>query len=347
VSAGEPVRVAIVRLTHDHVYGLLGRPRDLGDVQIVGVFEPNRELAERRAREHNLDTGICYDDLPRMLDETRPEAACLFGSILEHRDDALACIERGVHVMVEKPLAVSLADARVMAEAAQRADVTLLTNYETTWYASIHEALRRAKEPDFGAIRRVVVRAGHGGPVEIGCRPEFLAWLLAPEQNGGGAITDFGCYGVNLATWFADGERPTSVMATVATRKPHRYPKVDDDATITLDYPDRVAVIQASWNWPHNVKELSVYGERGELITLGADRLRRHAVGDAPRERAAAPLPPDERDGYAHLAAVVRGERGPNRLSSIANNLLVMEVLDAARRSAATGKRVELGRPRP
>jgi predicted dehydrogenase len=340
--AAPPVRVAIVRLTHDHVFGLLGRPRDRGDIEVVGVFEPNADLAARRAGEFRLGRKLLFEDLEAMLVATRPDAVCLFGSTREHRDDAIACFAQGAHVMVEKPLAVSSDDALAMAEAARRAGRHLLTNYETTWYPSVRTLGRRVDGGEHGAVRRLVVRSGHRGPIEIGCRPEFLAWLLDPRENGGGAITDFGCYGVNLSTWLAGGRRPDAVTATTATRKPGLYPRVDDDATLLLEYPDRIAVVQASWNWPHNVKDVSVSCERGDYLTVGADRLISHAAGGEPSTERAAPPTPADGDPFAHLAAVVRGEAEPNELSSLANNLIVVEVLDAARESARTGRTVRL-----
>lgn len=187
----------------------------------------------------------------------------------------------------------------------------------------------------------MVFRMGHGGPIEIGCREPFLAWLLDPAENGAGALTDFGCYGVNLATWFLGGERPVSVTATTATRKPDLYPRVDDDATITLEYADAVAIVQASWNWPRGIKETRVTTTEAELIAEG-DRLTVRR-GDGPAESVSpADLPMAEADPFAHLASVVRGQRAPNALSSLRNNRIVVEVLDAARRSAATGERIEL-----
>ena len=345
--AREPVRLAVVGLTHDHVFWLLHRPRDRGDVRIVGVWEPDAELAAERLADAGLDPAIHHTDLGAMLAATRPEAVCLFGSIRAHREQALRCIASGAHVMVEKPLAVNLADARTMADAAQRAGVHLLTNYETTWYASLHAAKRRLDEPgdwgDLGPVRRMVFRMGHGGPIEIGCRQPFLDWLLDPEENGGGAVTDFGCYGVNLATWLMNGERPTSVACVTKRLKPDLYRRVDDDATVTLEYAGAVAVVQASWNWPYGVKETRVYTTKADVLVPDARGATIRREDGRHEGITILDGPPDPKlDPFAHLAAVTRGDTAPNALSSVENNLIVMEVLDAARRSAATGERVSL-----
>ncbi len=111
----------------------------------------------------------------------------------------------------------------------------------------------------------MVAMDGHQGPQEIHVQPEFFAWLTDPVKNGAGAMFDFGCYGANLMTWLMDNQRPLKVTALAQTHKPQIYPRVDDDATILVQYPRPQGVIEASWDWPFNRKDLEVYG---------ADRLR-------------------------------------------------------------------------
>lgn len=339
-----PLRVGVVGLVHTHVHWILGRP-DRGDIEIVGIVEPNRDLAERYAAQHGYSMDLVFDTLEEMLDATHPEAITVFTTIRDHRRVTEVAAARGVHVMVEKPMALDLEDARAMADAAEAGGVHLLTNYETTWYASVHEARRRAEAGEVGEIRKVVVHDGHAGPVAIGINEEFLEWLIDPEENGGGAITDFGCYGVNLMTWLMDGARPETVTAVTQQHQPDLYPLVDDEATILLTYPGAQAVIQASWNWPFSRKDLEVYGESGLLLADDATTLRVRLDEDEPL--ASLPLDPREApvdDPFAYLSAVVRGDLDPTgSLSSLDVNLTVMEILDAARASAREGRTVRLG----
>ena len=170
-----------------------------------------------------------------------------------------AAAARRVHVMMEKPLAVSNAHAQRISRAAEQANIQVLVNYETTWYAS-HGAMwtlmkeRRAA----GEIRKMVAMDGHSGPKAINVQSEFLEWLSDPLKNGAGAVFDFGCYGANLMTWMMDNERPRTVTAIAQRFQPAVYPRVDDEATIVLDYPNAQGVIQASWNWPFNRKDFEV-----------------------------------------------------------------------------------------
>jgi predicted dehydrogenase len=198
-------------------------------------------------------------------------------------------------------------------------------------------------EKAIGPLRKIVVHDGHEGPKEIGVNTEFLDWLTDPVQNGGGALTDFGCYGANLVTWLMKGERPVSVTAVTQQIKPEIYPKVDDDATIIVQYPKTQAIIQASWNWPFSRKDMEVYGKTGYILADNQSEIRIRLPGEETAhletldER---PSPYD--DPFAYLAAVINGEitMQDYNLSSLENNMLVVEILEAAKQSAKTGKTV-------
>lgn len=341
----KPVRLGIAGLTHDHVNGILGRTVS-GDVEIVGISEPDTHLASRMMRRFGLPAGLFFPDLKTMLDSVKPEAVAAFGPISEHVRVVEACAPRGIHVMVEKPLAFSLDQALAMERLAVRHRIHLLTNYETTWYASVHAAYRTVRERDaIGGIRKIVAHDGHRGPKEIGCSPEFLAWLTDPEGNGGGALIDFGCYGANLITWLMKGEAPLSVTALTQTIKPEIYPKVDDEATVVLTYPHAQGIIQASWNWPVGRKDLEIYGQRGTVFIPDRSTLRIRPAESEPERTETLELRPSPLDDpFSYLAAVVQGgiTVEDTDLSSLANNLVVVRILDAARQSAATGRTVRL-----
>ena len=343
-----PVRVGVAGLTHSHVHGILSS-MDRGDIEIVGIVEDNDTLVDRYQRQYGFDRSLVYPTLEAMVDAQKPEAVTAFGNIREHRAVVEFCAPRGIHVMVEKPLAVSMEDARRMEALATEHGIHLLTNYETTWYPTNHRAYALVKEEDrVGPIRKVVVRDGHRGPKKIGVGPEFLEWLTDPELNGGGAIIDFGCYGANLMTWLMDGRRPETVTAVTQQLQPENNPRVDDEATIILTYPEATALLQASWNWPIGRKDLEIYGLTGAVYADNGHDLRvRMAEGydgyDEESERLDdRPAPYD--NAFAFLAAVVRGEVtvAPTDLSALENNLTVMEILDAAVRSAKSGRTVRL-----
>jgi glucose-fructose oxidoreductase len=344
-AAATPLRVVIIGMVHGHVEGFLSQSLHRPDIQIVGISEPDKTLALKYASQFKLDKNLLFPNLEEMLQKTHPQAALVYTNTFDHRKAVEICARYGVHVMMEKPLAVSLEDARAIETAAKQGKIRVLVNYETTWYRSNRTAFALAHDKSIGPIRKIVVHDGHSGPKEIGVGPEFLAWLTDPKLNGGGALFDFGCYGADLATWLMDNERPTSVTAVTQHIKPDIYPRVDDEATIILTYRHAQAIIQASWNWPFGRKDMEVYGQNGYAITVERDNIRVRRAGEQElqdHQIIAKPIPPPEDDSLTYLRAVVLGGIEPAGLSSLPTNIVVTEILDAARQSAASGKTVQL-----
>ncbi len=340
----KPLRVGVVGLVHSHVHQILGM-KNRPDFEIVGIAEPNRELAERFAKQYGFSMTLVYPSTEAMLDKTKPEAVTDFSRIIDHLATVKLCAPRQIHVMVEKPLAVSLDHARQMESLAKKHNIYLFTNYETTWYGSNHNAYKRVvTDKTIGDIRKIVVHDGHEGPKEIGVQPEFLSWLTDPVENGAGALFDFGCYGADLSTWLMQGQRPTSVLAVTQQIKPDIYPKVDDEATIILTYPKAQAIIQASWNWPFARKDMEIYGQTGYVFALDGRAMRVRLKGEKTMQITDAK--PDEApatEPFSYFARIIRGEiKAVDGLTSLPTNMIVMEILDAARQSAKTGKAVVL-----
>lgn len=338
--AQQKLKVGIDGLSHDHIGQVLNSNKK-GDIEIVGIAEPNKEMAFKYLKRYNLPETLWFASLEEMVSKTKPEAVCAFNSIAEHINTVEVCAPRGIHVMVEKPLATNLKDAKRMADLAKINNIFLLTNYETTWYSSHRKALEILKtNPNVGKINKLVIRDGHRGPKEIGCTNEFLAWLTDPIKNGGGAVIDFGCYGANLSTWFLNGQRPLSVSAILKQLKPDVYPKVDDEAIIILNYQNATAIIEASWNWPLDRKDTEIYTQSASIFANKNELKIKNGGRFASEENIKLdPIPNPEQDSFLYFAAVVKGQINPkNSLSSIENNVLVVEILEKAIQSAKEGR---------
>ncbi len=333
-----PLRIAIIGLVHGHVEGLLWNAQRRDDIDLAGIYDPDRALFDRLAAKYNLDPALYHASLDEMLDSVKPEAVSVMSSIADHLEAVEACAPRGIHLLLEKPLAFSRADANRIAELCRMQGVLALTNFETSWYASVREAKRLVDSGEMAPIRRMNFRHGHKGPREIGCSEEFLAWLTDPAENGGGAVVDFGCYGAVLATWLMDGQSPTSVVASASTLKPAVYPNVDDDATIVLTYPTATAVIEASWAWTHDNKEMDLFTERGSIHAAKWDDLWKRTENGPRVQVKPAPKPADLENEWTYLRSVVRGECSVDPLSSLAYNVIVAEILDEARAQIADHK---------
>jgi predicted dehydrogenase len=338
----------VIGLTHSHVHWIFNS--NASDAfKIVGIVEPDKELARRYAAQYQFPMDMVYATIEELIESKNPEAVTAFGTIFDHLKIVEICAPKGIHVMVEKPLAINLDHARKMEALARKHKIHLLTNYETTWYPTNHKAYEIIKSDSIiGDVKKIIVRDGHKGPKKIGVDPEFLDWLTDPVLNGGGALTDFGCYGANLLTWILEGEIPHRVTAVTAQLQPQNNPKVEDEAILILEYDSTVALIQASWNWPIGRKDMEVYGLNGVLYADNRNDLRiRIATGYDTYTEDHFELKEREapyNDPFVYFAAVVNGEISisPYDLSSLENNMIVMEILEAARESSEVKGTVEL-----
>jgi predicted dehydrogenase len=338
-----PLRVAMAGLVHGHAGGFFRQIKNRQDIQIVGIAEPDRELFSRYAKEFALEQNLWHADLDEMLQATHPQAVLAYTDTFDHRHVVEICAKRGVPVMMEKPLAVSYEDAKAIEKAAHAGNIQVLVNYVTTWYRSNRAAYDVVHQNAIGEIRKVVIRSGHRGPKEIGVSQEFLSWLTDPKLNGGGALFDFGCYGADLTTWFMSGTRPISVTAVTQQLKPDVYPHVDDDATVIVTYPKAQAVLQPSWNWPFDRQDVEIYGQTGYVLTAPRhDSIRVRVAAKQEEQQDAPALPAPYDDSINYLRAVVLSGLKPEGPSSLETNLVATGILDAARRSASTGKTVRL-----
>jgi predicted dehydrogenase len=338
------LNVAIAGLNHDHVYLIMSSYRK-AEVNIVGIAENNPELVNRFKTRYKIPDSIFYNNLTDLLRSKKPDVVLAYNAISDHLAVVEAAAPLGIPVMVEKPLAVSVKQAERIAALASQYKIQVLTNYETTWYPSNQEIYKNIKETNsIGPVRKMIVHDGHQGPKEIGVSKEFLSWLTDPDKNGAGALVDFGCYGANLMTWLMDGQLPVSVTAITHQIKKDIYPRVDDDATILLEYPTATGIIEASWNWPFSIKDMEVFGTTGYMQAINEKDLRSKIKGKGDYQvYQAQTLRPLYANHLNYLSAVLKGDIDPgNDLSSLANNLIVVKILEAAKTSAKTGKKVML-----
>ena len=344
-----PIRVAIVGLVHGHVSGFLHNLPAHPEIQLVGISEPDAALRQQYINRTHLPASIFFPTEAAMLQSTHPQAILVYTSTAGHRAAIEQAAPLHIAAMVEKPLATTVEDALAIQHLAQRYKIPILTNYETTWYNSNIAAANMLSEGKIGELRKLVIHDGHKGPKEINVGPEFLSWLTDPKLNGGGALFDFGCYGADLATWINHGELPLTVTAVTLQIKPQTYPRVDDDSTIVLTYPHSQAILQGSWNWPFDRKDMEVYGATGYantvyIDTTHADQLRVRLPGEHAEHPETAPaLEGPQADSLSYLAAVLNHQLTPEHdLTALDTNVAVVRILSAARESARTHRTITL-----
>ena len=338
-----PVRVAVVGLDHDHVWGVIRDITSEPGAVLVAISEANPGLVSKAKQQVAASTKF-YSDYVRMLDEAKPQAVFITTENDRHLAIVRECAKRHIDVSMEKPMATTAADAREMLRVADHAGIRLMVNYWNAWAAPTHDLFQRVKANEIGPVQKIIVQYGHQGPKEIGVSKEFGAWLYDPHKNGAGALMDFGCYGAELAVWLKG--RPSRVYATAKKLKTEQHNRVEDDATIVLDYPDATVIVEPSWDWPYGMDRTYVFGPKGSLLATGKELfLREGGKQSADLDGAAVklePLPHEASNPAAYLLYCIREKRPVEGVLAAPLNVKGMEILDAARASILTGRAVAL-----
>ncbi|TAM80852.1 MAG: Gfo/Idh/MocA family oxidoreductase [Acidobacteria bacterium] len=341
------IRLAIVGLDHDHVWGIL---RDIAEVpraKLVAIADPQPALV-LKAKSRVPEGVKFYSDYVAMLDGVKPQAVIITTETVRHLAIVRACAQRHIDVEMEKPMATTAADAREMEKLAIAAHIKLMVNYFNNWLPSYQQLYQQVRAGKVGPIHQLVSQYGHQGPREIGTSREFAAWLYDPVKNGGGALMDFGCYGAALSLWLKG--RPDSVFARSLKLKVRQSNAVEDDVLIVLEYPDGTAVLEPSWDWPFTMERIQLFGPHGSLMALPDALLFRgynvQASSQSPegQPETLSPLPLGRSNPIAYLVESIQQDLPITGLLSARLNVEVNEILDAARKSIRTGRPVAMPR---
>ena len=344
-SQDAKVRFAIVGLNHDHVWGILKDIAGEPQAELLAIAESDPALLSK-AKARIPATVKLYSDFVQMLDEVKPDAVIATTDNARHLEILRECAKRHIHFSTEKPMAINGADAREMERLAQSSGIKLMVNYWNAWASPTPALFQRVRSGEVGPVQRIIVEYGHSGPKEIGVSEQFANWLYDPKKNGGGAIVDFGCYGAEWALWLKG--RPTRVYATAKKLKTEQHNRVDDDATIVLDYPDATAILEASWDWPYGMEQVKVVGPKGSLLATGNELLFRqanddsHKIGLEGKPMPVDPLPREKSNPISYFVHCIQEDKPIEDPVSARLNVQVVEILDAARESLRTGRAQEL-----
>lgn len=346
------LNVGVLGLSHDHVWANLAPVASGEHGRLAAVAEPDPALRERLGKLHG---GVTVHETFDALFERRDiDAVLVFSDNRTSADLGVRALERGLPVMIEKPMAADLAGARALLRASRAAGVPLMVNWPTAWRPALRHGLTLAADGAAGEPTQLSHRGGHAGPREFGCSPQFCDWLYDPRRNGGGALVDYCGYGAVLCRLVLG--RPQAVTAvTPPPRKPQLV--AEDRAIAILSYPRALGLVESSWMQIGGEPAFAmiVYGERGTLIVhqprptregerVGVGRVQ-IVTADGSRFVDPPPLPPDERDGPTHFLSRVAGGGAVTPFCAPDVGCDVQEVIAAAQRSASTGQRVELPLP--
>jgi predicted dehydrogenase len=266
-----------------------------------------------------------------------------------HAAVAIEAMEAGLHVLCEKPMATSAADARRMLETAERTGKRLMIDMSNRFRPPSLAAHRLLTEGGLGDvyyarstwIRRrgmPVVHFGSGGSMGRG------PWFVSAEKAGGGALFDIGVHVFDLTWWLMGAPRPTRVLASTYRNlendwfREHNIPCDVDELTAAMVQFDNGATAFFDVSWVANYAENFNVRIMGTAAGLQFDpptvfRGERDAYDDQP----IAVLPEDELSAYRHFVDCIRQPDKP-MIASGQECYPVIQVLDAIRESAQTGR---------
>lgn len=218
-----PYRVAGINFDHFHMGDLLRMAHDHPECEVVGISDEQPERMQDAARNFAIPAANVYTDYRQCLEETRPDIVILCPAAAEHALWTERVAPYGVHVLVEKPFAASVAEADRMTAALEAAGKTLLINWPLAWYPPHVTAKRLIDEGAIGHVREVHFYDGNRGPLYHGAdkielepttERKAASWFYSRER-GGGSLLDYLGYGTTLGTWFHSNAAPIEVTCTV------------------------------------------------------------------------------------------------------------------------------------
>ncbi len=260
---GETVRVGVLGMTHDHIWGNLRELAESPLGTLVAAADPNEELRVKVEQEFGCEqTFASYEE---MLDSVELDAVYIFGDNLTGVELAIMAAEAGLHILVEKPMASTVEGANHMLAAARRAGVALMVNWPFAWWPQLQHAFRMAENGELGQIFQTKYRSAHAGPKELGCTPYFYNWLYDADLNGAGAMMDYCCYGAALARTVLG--QPSRVTGTLS-HSLKDYITIDDNAILVMQWPRATAISEASWTQIGHLTSYHamIYGSAGTLV---------------------------------------------------------------------------------
>jgi predicted dehydrogenase len=339
----DKLRIGVLGLTHDHIWGNLKELADSSDGALVAAADPHPELQEQV---RSFGSERVFADYGEMLESVPLDAVYIYSDNRQGVDLAVQAAARGLHIMIEKPMASTVAGANRMRSAARTAGVQLMVNWPIAWWPSLQYALKLIDEGRIGEVFQVNYRAAHGGPREYGHSRYFYDWLYDPRLNGGGALVDYCGYGAALTCLLLG--LPSRVTAVSGRLLKEDLP-AEDNAVLIMQHARAISTTTASWTQIGMMTSYipTFYGSQGTLAAHYQDGTLWLATNDQKfGERLdAPPLAAGQRTAAEFFLSHIRSGEPITGLCGADIGLMAQEVVEAGLISAADGHAVSLPLP--
>ncbi len=258
-----PLKIVGINFDHMHMGDLLRMAHEHPDAEIAGICDDDASRMQDTAQRFGIAPERVYTDYRKCLEETRPDIAILCPSTAQHGEWVQKVAPFGTHILVEKPMAASLAEADAMIAAMQATGKTLVINWPLAWYPPHITSKRLIDEGAIGDVLEVHYYDGNRGPLrhiadkveistEEAARQKSQSWWYQ-RASGGGSLLDYLGYGVTLGTWFHGGRAPLEVTCMV-DETPGL--EVDEHSVTVARYERGLSKFETRWGtftdpWTH------------------------------------------------------------------------------------------------
>ena len=303
-------------------------------VELVAIAEVSTEIRTSAGDALGVPEAARYTEYETMLDEADVEAVVVATPHAFHYDQTVAALDRGLHVLCEKPLATNIGDARDLVERSEAGEAVLQVGYQ-----------RHTRGP-YVAARRHLESFGNLTFVTASITQDWInqmkdTWRANPDLSGGGQLYDTGSHVVDVVLW-ASGLTPVAVDASMVFWD--EAERVDVQATLSVEFAEgAVASIAVSGDAPQVREHVRFWGDDGAVYVDGRDWNDREirTVDPDGAERFpplyALDLPPNKLEAFV---SAVRD--GTEPLATARHAYVTTAVTEAAYESARTGRRVEV-----
>jgi predicted dehydrogenase len=328
------IRYAVVGLGHIAQVAVLPAFLSATNSELTAIVSGDGEKREQLAKKYRLEKSYSYEEYDQALSQVNAVYLALPNHL--HREYAVRAAQASVHVLCEKPMAVTAEECQAMIDAAEQNEVKLMIAYRLHFEAGNLEAIRLAESGKLGDLR-IFSSEFAQQIVEDNVRAEESV------DRGGGPVYDMGVYCINAARYLFRGE-PTELLAATANNGEERFRNTEEMASVVMRFPgERLAMFTCSFG-ATDVSRYSLIGTEGQLVAEPAYEYaialrHRLTIGEKTKTKT---FP--KRDQFAaeisYFSDCVLNDREPepSGIEGLADVRIVQAIYESARR----GKKVQL-----
>jgi glucose-fructose oxidoreductase len=348
-----------VSFDHMHMGDLLRQVAEHADAEIAGIFDPDRSRMAAAIAAFGIPEERVFTDLEACLANTEADLAILCAATAAHADYVEKIAPHGLNVMIEKPFAANVSDARRIIEAMRPTGRKLAINWPLAWVPAHVTAKRLLDEGAIGELIEFHYYGGNRGPLfhladKVQVSPEEVerqkpaSWWYK-KASGGGSLLDYAGYGATLGAWYKNGEAPLEVTCVVDETPGI---EVDQHSITVCRYRTGLARIETRWGtftdpWIIQTQPKCGFVLVGTNGTISSYDYEAHVTVQTRKNPAhtrvpADPLPPRGRSAIEYVLARIEDGAPISGPLDPALCLTAQRIVDSAVLSARTKRTVPL-----